>query len=156
MSTLRRDESDPDPVATVPQDIPIGCAPTEEAEFYIAWGRELQKGGFVLINDSLKQMVTLNTALLGGGIYLLKDELIVPTARILAMIPFFFSLIVAFFGMIPSRIQLDLSCPEDIKDSQEAAMKSKMLKLSVAGFLLILGLVVAAIGVILRPATSHS
>ncbi|MFD2273724.1 hypothetical protein ACFS07_29065 [Undibacterium arcticum] len=49
--------------------------------FYFEWARESIKSSIALANDILKQLVTLNTALLGGASVLLNEELIDPAGK---------------------------------------------------------------------------
>ncbi len=58
------------------QNIPEGSRPSEEEEFYVAWGRETLKSNLVFANEVLRQLVTLSATLLGGSIAFLDASLI--------------------------------------------------------------------------------
>jgi len=130
--------------------IPEGTSPTEEDKFFILWGRESLKNNLVLANEVLRQLVTLNSALLGGSIAFLDEKVIAPSFKVWVIVAFSLSLIVSFLGMMPYEGSVDLRIPEQIKQHKEKALKSKRRYLWAAGLLLGFGFAFALAGMISR------
>ncbi|MCD7916285.1 MAG: hypothetical protein LUG96_14195 [Tannerellaceae bacterium] len=77
-----------------------GRPPTEEEFFYTTWEKETLKNNINLCNDILKQLITLSTTLL--GVTIIFDTIItVYFLKLLVMVLFFTSLIIAFLGILP-------------------------------------------------------
>lgn len=127
-----------------------GTPPTGDDKFFTLWGRESLKNNLVLANEALRQLVTLNSALLGGSIAFLDEKVITPYFKVWVIVAFFFSLIVSFLGMMPYEGSVDLRIPEQIKQHKEKALKSKRWYLWTAGLFLGLGFAFALLGMISR------
>jgi hypothetical protein len=131
-----------------------GEEPTDESLLFISLGEEQIKRAVPFLNEVLRQLVTLSTALMGGSIAFLKaDTPIHPTAKTSAAVLFLLALLAALFGVLPYRSTIRPLFPNDIKRSVQAAMvwKDRLVWLS-SGFLVV-GLVVVLFGLWLSPAT---
>jgi hypothetical protein len=128
-------------------EIQEGQAPTEEDKFYIQWGRETIKNNLNFANEVLRQLITLNSALLGGSIVFLDEKLVKPPFRGLVISAFTLSLIFSFIGMMPYEATIDIRSPQDIKDHKQKALKHKRIYLWIAGFLILAGFLIAFAGV---------
>jgi len=80
----------------------VGEEPSVEEIFYAEWGLELIKESLTFLNTTLRQLVTLSAALLGGAIAvsdkpLLKTDLM-PAVAVLLFAALFFSTL----GLLPA------------------------------------------------------
>lgn len=126
-----------------------GSPPNEDDIFYISWGRESLKNNLVFANEVLRQLVTLNSALLGGSIAFLDETIIAVSFKVWVIVAFFLSLIMSFVGMMPYEGSVDLRIPKQIKQHKEDALKSKRCYLWIAGILLGIGFGIALAGIIM-------
>lgn len=132
------------------KNVMAGSPPSEDEEFYVLWGRETLKNNLAFTNDVLRQLVTLNTALLGGSIAFLDEKLISSTFKGGIVVLFFLSLITSFVGMMPYQHSVDLRLAEEIRQHKENAFRWKRYCLWVAGILLASGFIIALIGIVLH------
>ena len=109
-----------------------GTPPTEEDKFYLAWGRESLKRNIEIANQVLQQLVTLNTALLGGSVFFLSAEFSVEFARWIVVALLLLALAVAFIGVLPYEGKIDLRIPKDIKAHKEKALRHKRFFVTVS------------------------
>ncbi|MGH7802415.1 MAG: hypothetical protein ACREOW_17610 [Thermodesulfobacteriota bacterium] len=123
---------------------------TEEEKFYVAWGRESLKNNLILVNEVLRQLLTLSSALLGGSIIFIDEKIMDSHAKVVIIFLFLLSLVVSFLGMLPFEGSIDPRNPLLIKQHKEAALKWKRFFLWTASVLLISGFVLALIGIIVR------
>lgn len=115
-----------------------GHQPTEEEIFYTTWGQETVKNNITLCNDILKQLITISSALLGVSIiydHIVSNE----TMKIIVLLSFFISLIVAFIGLLPYENKVRLDTPEDIKTHKRNALKHKRHYLWVSAMTIVIG-----------------
>ena len=124
--------------------------PTEDEKFYIQWGREILKNNLVFTNDVLRQLITLNTALLGSSIAFLDERIIDLTLKKFIILFFLLSLIFSFIGVMPYGNSIDLRMPEEIKKYKETAFKWKRYCLWAASSLLAFGFLIALIGLVIH------
>lgn len=129
-------------------EVQVGEAPNEEEQFYVQWGQESLKSEMDGMHDTLKQLVTLSTALAGSAIIFTTDLIFMPM-KIFAIISFVTCLAVSFSGMLPFEAKVDLQCPYEIKRMREEAAAWKLQKLKLAFFFLAAGLVIAGAGLLL-------
>ncbi|MFC3109148.1 hypothetical protein ACFQAT_22880 [Undibacterium arcticum] len=125
----------------------------EEKKFYFEWARESIKSSIALANDILKQLVTLNTALLGGASVLLNEELIDPAGKFFIVFLFFVALIISFIGMFPYEAPWRESLSEhlnEIKNDKSAALEHKWKYIRRAGTFMAFGFGVAIFGLALQ------
>jgi hypothetical protein len=120
--------------------------PSEEEKFYIEWGRETIKNNLIFANEVLRELVTLNSALLGGSIAFLDDTMLDPTLKPIVVALFLLSLIVSFLGIMPYESFVDLRVPDQIQQHKRRALRWKRRFLWTAGGLIALSFTVAITG----------
>ncbi len=121
--------------------------PTKEEDFYIQWGKETLKTNIENANIVLRQLITLNTALLGGSVAFLSQGEISKSWHGASMAFFFIGLIFAFLGSAPYESKVQLNMPNEIKQHKEKALKSKRCSLWESAIFTGTGLLIAAIGI---------
>lgn len=122
----------------------ISRVPTSEEIFYQEWGRETLKANIGIVTDVLKQLITINVALLGGGAAFLQSSDVGTAPRALILFAFFVGLISSLFGVIPTESKVDWRVPEEVKIHKSRALSWKRGFLSVSAGFTVLGLLVAA------------
>ncbi len=125
-------------------------APSEDDEFYIAWGRETLKNNITFANEVLRQLVSLNVALLGGSIIFLDDKLLDSTFKLFIILAFLLSLIFSFAGIMPFGRYVDLRVAEDIRRHKRLVLSWKLYFLGTAGVLLGIGFILALAGILVH------
>ncbi len=131
-----------DPIQSTP--------PTEEDEFYIEWGRESLKKNIENAHGVLKQLLTLNTSLMGGSIIFLKPENIDSGFRIITLSLFLIALALAFLGILPHESNVSIVSPSDIKTHKQDALKEKRCFMCWCALFTACGLVFMAVGVMIK------
>src|SRR5579863_2182827 len=115
-------------------------------EFYYQWGLETLKNNFTVLNDVLRQLVTLSASLLGGSIAFLKASLLGTEYRNAVVIAFFVSLVFAFLGMMPYEGKFDPQRPDSVKRHKGRAVKWKRIWVWTTAGLLATGFLLATVG----------
>ena len=111
---------------------------SDEDKFYLDWGRDTVKYNISLVNDVLKQLVGISSALLGVG--LVYDELIDNGGlRLFVLICFFLTLGSSFWGLLPYERAVDPASPSEIKEFKNQALKHKKAFLLAATILMTIG-----------------
>ena len=123
-----------------------GKPASEEQEFYYEWGFETLKNNLKILNEVLRQLVTLSASLLGGSIAFLDTSLIGPQYKTPVVVAFFLSLMFAFFGMMPYEGEFDPRRPDSVKRHKDRAFRWKRIWVWATGGLLILGFLIAMVG----------
>ncbi|MEK7079562.1 MAG: hypothetical protein AAB929_05825 [Patescibacteria group bacterium] len=115
-----------------------GKAPSEEDIFYTSWGQETVKNNINLCNDILKQLITISSALL--GVTIIYDKIVSSEVlKILVLLSFFGSLIIALIGLLPYENKVRLDTPNDIKEHKRTALKHKRKYLWTSAFAIVTG-----------------
>lgn len=102
-----------------------GRPPSDEDLFYTQWARETLKSSINLANDVLKQLLTLSTALLGGSVLFLAENMMPGLLRFLAILSFFAALIVSFLGVLPYEAHLDIKNVTAIRNHKQRTLDHK-------------------------------
>ncbi len=110
-------------------------APSEDDEFYISWGRETLKNNINFLNEVLRQLVSLNVALLGGSIIFLDNRFVDDTFKVIVILAFLFSLMFSFAGIMPYGRSVDLRVAEDIRKHKRFVFILKLYFTQTAGIL---------------------
>ncbi len=112
--------------------------PTSEDLFYIKWGRETHKDNIGVLNNVLRQFITLDTALLAVLIAFFDKIQICKWIKVLSCALLMFSLVMAVFGIIPLSSDLDLRRPDLIKAHKKRVLirKKRLMWISVSSFVL--------------------
>jgi hypothetical protein len=114
---------------------------TDEDKFYLSWARETVKSNIALSNEMLKQLISLNSALL--GVNLIFDKIVSSEGlKILVLLCFFVSLTISLLGLLPYENIVDTNSPSDIKEHKTKALKHKRIYLWTSACLLLLGFVI--------------
>ena len=120
------------------EKIPIGEPVSDFDNFYLDWCRETIKNNISLSNDILKQLITLNTALLGVNI-IFESIVFNHLLKFLILIFFFLSLIIALLGVLPYQNRIVPFSPDDIKNHKDEALRHKLKYLWTSATFLIIG-----------------
>lgn len=112
--------------------------PTSEDLFYIRWGRETHKDNIGVLNNVLRQFITLDTALLAALVAFFDKIEICKWIKVLSCALLMFSLVVAVFGIIPLSSGLDLRRPDLIKAHKQRVLirKKRLMWISISSFVL--------------------
>jgi hypothetical protein len=129
-----------------PSEIIQGRPPSPEQEFYYQWGLETLKNNFTVLNDVLRQLVTLSASVLGGSIAFLSPRLIGTEYKNAVVITFFMSLVFAFFGMMPYEGKFDPQRPDSVKLHKGRAVKWKRTWVWITAASLTAGFLLATVG----------
>lgn len=114
--------------------------PTEKDLFYLSWGLELVKNQFNLVNELLKQQISLCLTLLGVSLIFEKVFENDNQYKFVVALCFFIGLIFAFIGLMPfDRKSVWLDSPDDIENFQKDALNFKKIMYTISGILIILG-----------------
>src|SRR4051812_41938515 len=87
-------------------EVQVGGKPTGDDLFYIDFGGELVKRALPFVNEVLRQMVTLSSALAGGSAAFLGETMIGPGYKSAAVFCFVAALAFAFAGVLPYRDEI--------------------------------------------------
>jgi hypothetical protein len=120
--------------------------PSEEESFYLALGEEITKRSLPFTNEVLRQMVTLSTAMAGGGAAFLNEPLITLTYKIPAVVFFLLALAAALVGVFPFVSTMDRNCPAEVKATVSRAVWFKLGCLCGSAIFSIVGLIAVVAG----------
>lgn len=127
-----------------------GARITEEEEFYLQWGLETLRANVDLVNDILKQLLTLSAALIGSGVFFLTKDIVPNNFIAPILILFVISLILSLLGLLPYVADIDINSPSGIKQYKNQVFKSKLIFVRFSAALLIIGLIASGLGVIIK------
>jgi hypothetical protein len=126
-----------------------GGIPSEQDLFLIGLGDELVRRNLPYLNDVLRQLVTLSTALAGGSIALFKnDNLTAPGYRFTAIVFFLLALASAMYGMLPRAGVITRRAPNVIRSGLDNALNAKRTLCSACACFIVGGLVILLIGLL--------
>ena len=131
----------------MPAPVQTGRPPSEEEQFYLAWGRESLKTNLQLVNNVLQQFLTLSASLAGGSVLFLSKDTIPAHLITPVLLLFMGALVASLVGMFPYVGNIDLASPVRIKLHKERALRYKRRWMGAAFVLLIAGLGLAVYGV---------
>lgn len=123
-------------------------APTEDELFYQEWGRETLKANIGNAIDVLKQLITINVALLGGAAVFLEGSDLAPASRALILFAFFVGLVSSLLGVIPTESEVDCRVPEEVKRHKSRALNQKRWFLGISAGFTVIGLLLATMVVL--------
>lgn len=118
-----------------------------EERYYLEWARETEKRNLTLINEVLRQLVTLTVALLAGSVAFLKEGILPIGFRVALVMCLLASLVASLLGVIPFQGTVAGS-PLSIKRHKERAVRWKHFWLRLAAGLLVVGFLCAILGLI--------
>jgi len=126
-----------------------GAKLSESDKFYLSWGYESQKNNIKIVNDVLRQLITLNSAMIAGSIALLKSNLIGEQYTKAIILLFFVSLVTSFWGVFPFEGSFDIRRIDQIRKHKKRALKVKVTYMTVSGVLMVTGFAIAIFSVIM-------
>ena len=124
-------------------------ASAENREAFLL-GKKMIESGVESVQDTLRQLLTLATALLGGSIALTSDQLMPQLCKVATVACFLITLGISFWGMIPYAARISPNLPETVREARSKALEWKLSRLRWAGYSLIAGFVIAFAGLIVR------
>jgi hypothetical protein len=136
-------------MSAAPTDKIVGIEPTFEERELVEWGEQTKKNSLPFLNDTLRQLVLIDAALLGGGLAL-NEKILHPLGRGLGLLCLLVSLAAALWGMLPYGADVNLAIPEHIRIAREAGFRFKDRALKVAASALFAAFCLAAVGLVIR------
>lgn len=127
-----------------------GEVPDTMEVFYSELGDELFRKNITTLNDTLRQLLTTSTALMGGGMVFLDAKMCETGFRFAALVMFFLSVCISLLGIHPYRDSAHLGMPYEIKANVEAAIWWKDGFVYACSIFLAVGLLLAFVGVLLK------
>jgi hypothetical protein len=141
-------------MSTTQESEPLPGLPVWESEpadpfdvFLVEWAQDTAKRSIPFLNETLRTLVTLNVALLGGGLVLLREGVAPGWARAAALLAFLLSLAAAFRGVLPFEGSPHLQMPAEIRAHKAAALRHKRRWLWLSSWLIVAGFAAAVAGV---------
>lgn len=124
----------------------LGMPPNIKEEFYLSLAGEFVKNNTKFVNDVLRQLVTLNTALLGGTIAFMNKDVIREEFKILIIIPLLGALIIAFKGIFPYSGKISFFDPIRVEAFNKEVLDYKLNFIKWSGICSLIGfsLIIAA------------
>lgn len=133
-------------------EVIYGEEPTAEQLELVAWGEETVRKGVSTAQDALKQMVTIATALLAGSTALLGQLPIPLLSKGIGSLFMLIALGLSLWGSIPREVEIDVQCPEEIKEARERGARFKMRCLRGSSGCLFLAFLVLVAGLLIQAA----
>lgn len=131
-------------------EIVVGEVPSEEEMFYVAWGDDLIKDTINAINQSLRQLVTLSTALLAGVVAFFDKGAIPHGAMVAAMILLLASLTAGLIGSIPFSMEVGRRVPAEICQAIQEGLAWKNLCLRFSAWPMLLGIALLCLAILFK------
>jgi|GEM_PF-6998898 len=122
---------------------------TPEEKFYLDLADDAVKQSIPRLNDAINRLITLGSAMAGGSLVFLKDDVCAPWCRFLAAFGFFLALAYAVYASIPSPAQVTCDAPS-IKKVFEDVADEKNRRVTISTCLLVAGLAFAILGAFIR------
>jgi hypothetical protein len=144
------DADEPTVLIDNPPDATVRLADADECFFLDAWNKSFE-GIVARLTDSLNRLITLGTAMAGGALVLLKEDVCYGWFRVAAAGLFFLALACAVYGAVPVRVRMSFS-PESVRQQLARAAAIKKRWVWASSTLLLAGLLAALIGAIIRTA----
>ena len=120
----------------------VGEPLDEEDIFYLEWGQESVRSNLQHARDTLKQLLTLNAGLMGGGVVFLEEARI-GRAQGFVLSAFFIALVLAFVGVLPYEGKVNLDSPTSIRDHKRRALAHKRAFIWASGLIMLIGFATA-------------
>ena len=124
--------------------------PTPDENLWLDMRAEAVKATPGRVSDALARLLTLSTAMAGGAIGVMKDDVSVPWGRAGAAAMFFAALVAAAVGSLPRTAVLPAFPAADIRAAVHRAVGFKDRCATVSVIFLSLGVLAAIVGVVAR------
>ncbi|RPD44870.1 hypothetical protein DNI29_19400 [Hymenobacter sediminis] len=126
-----------------------GRPASDEDEYLNEWSLNSLKENLTLINDILRQLMTISAAILGVSIF--YEKIITNNSfKIAAISTFFVALILSFFGIIPYGSKIITNDPVAFKEQKKSIFKTKYWLAIAACFFLTAGFAIVIVHLIDR------
>ena len=113
-------------------------------------GQESLKRTVPNLNDALGRLITLNTALIGGGMIVAKGEVIPFEFGVVVLALFFASLLVAMSGLWPRKRLLRMDYLHEVERFRNEVLARKDTCMKVAGILFIIAIAASLTGLVVK------
>jgi hypothetical protein len=114
-------------------------------------GKKMIENSLESVQEILKQLLTLATALLGGSVAFMNEQLMPLGFKAFVVLAFLASVGIAFWGMMPYPAEnFSPNLVQSVPVVRSKALKWKLSRLKVGGLFLFLGFVVACAGLVVR------
>jgi hypothetical protein len=131
-------------------DVPLlGETPTAEEIEHVEWAEATIRNAPGILRDSLRQLITLDTALLAGSAAFLDKMPMPKSLKALAAICLLLSLFGALWGSLPREAQVCPNAPAAIKRVRAVNLAGRLWWLKWASFFLFIGLGLFMAGLLL-------
>ncbi len=127
-----------------------GYLPADEDNFYQQWGYETLKNNIVLLNDVLRQLLTLDTALLAAAIGFFDKIETLSWSKSTVLILLCISLVMSFLGIFPYEGKVDIRNITMIRRHKEKAQLYKRIFLGIAAGVFILSFVLLLLNLVIE------
>jgi len=135
--------------AIVIDDIAYGARrATPEEDRLIEWGWETYKERIPNLIAALQRVMTIDAALIGGSVALLKPDMMANDCRLVVIFLFIISLAATMIGLFPRKGEYDWG--GDTKAFKDRIARFKSICLWIAYGFFFLGLVVSTFGIALH------
>jgi hypothetical protein len=132
-----------------PQEPSAGEEPTLDDMEAVEWAREVGRKELQLLQDGLRQLVTLTTALLGGSAALLGQAALPRWCKTLGAVCLLLALASSLVGSLPYRTRFDPRNPDGVRAARLRGVRYKTWLLWTSATALFLALVWFVIGAVL-------
>jgi hypothetical protein len=134
----------------IQEEVIVGREPTVEEQELIDWANEAIRKGPTLVNEGLRQLITLDTALLGGSAALMGQGFLpAPTAcKALGVLFLLGSLWMALAGSLPRESLVNVNHIEALRTARGRTIKRKMHYLRWSGRLLVIAFAIVLGGLL--------
>lgn len=135
-----------DPTVPAEYDIvTVAPATADDCFFLDAWNRSFE-GSVARANEALNRVLTLSTAMTGGSLVLLKEDICYGWWKVAAAALFFAALAVAVLGSVPVAVAVEFD-PTSVRAKLSHAAAVKRRWLWAASACLVAGSLAAVVGV---------
>ncbi|MFO0937678.1 MAG: hypothetical protein U0798_14320 [Gemmataceae bacterium] len=121
---------------------------TPDETFYAERGKQYFLQAIPTLNDVLGKLLTLATALAGGGLVIGNGTVISKPVGVVVVFLFIISIVFSLVGLWPNFREMDKFSTDEIRNFTRHLIQRKRLMLSLAGICIVTGLVIALIGMI--------
>ena len=130
-------------------ELPAGTCPTLEETSLRRWADEIERDSPKLMLDTLKQLVTLDLALVAGSVAFFQN--LTPFPRVFMLVMLALSLLIALYGLMPIRFLGSVYVYDDIRQNREYMQSHRERLVWNSAVCLALAVAFACIGVISQP-----
>jgi hypothetical protein len=120
-------------ITTEADEAPEGEEPTPEEIEQVKWAEEAARNAPALLRDSLRQLITLGTALLAGSAAFLNQVPMPKWMKALGAACLLLSLFGALWGNFPRELLVCPYAPEEIRRARERSLANRLWWLKWAG-----------------------